>query len=116
MWGSRRAVQKAIRAIHKLQRIARLDSASRQHRRALPEPRQQTIRIIKVDNFPAPDQLQPRKCEQCVQCPCFAQKNMASAVNELKRLDNKLNLADAAAAELHVALERVGSHDFTLDS
>src|SRR5256885_11507730 len=53
---------------------------------------------------------------KCLECARFLQKRMARAMNKLKRLDHKLDLANPAYSKLHVPGEIFVPDDIAFDA
>jgi hypothetical protein len=74
------------------------------------------IRFVQFYDFIARKKVQLMKSSQRFQHARFLQEGMARAVNELKRLHDKFDLANAPRAKLDVAAEVLLSHDIALDA
>src|SRR5690349_20982437 len=68
----------------------------------------ESVGAIELDTFSMSNQFEAGEGTQRVQRIRFLQERMATAVNELQCLDDKLDLANAAAPELHISLEISG--------
>src|SRR5947208_3093739 len=67
---------------------------------------QKTIRLIESAHFWGGQQFKLGDSAQCLQCSLLLQKSVFRAVNELERLDNKLDLTNSAGAEFDVQFIR----------
>src|SRR5689334_14170760 len=74
------------------------------------------IRFVQLYDFIARKKLQFMKSSQRLQQARLLQEGMARAVNELKRLDNEFDFANATGAKFDVAAEVLLSHDIALDA
>src|SRR5438309_4732995 len=74
------------------------------------------IPFVQFHDFIARKKVQLMKASQRFQHARFLQEGVARPVNELKRLHDKFDLANAAGAKLDVAAEILLSHDIALDA
>src|SRR5947209_7857346 len=74
------------------------------------------IRFVQFYNFIVWKKVQLMKSSQRFQHARFLQEGVARPVNELKRLHDKFDLANAAGTKLDVAAEILLSHDIALDA
>src|ERR1700681_2395405 len=74
------------------------------------------IRFVEFYDFIGRQKVQLMKSAQRFQHARFLQEGVVRPVNELKRLHNKFDLANATGAKLDVASEILLSHDIALDA
>ena len=74
------------------------------------------IRIIQSQNFIGSEQIQFAKRSQRFKHARFLQERMPRSVDQLQRLHDEFDVADAATSKLHVATQFLSSHDISLDA
>src|SRR5438552_18688404 len=77
---------------------------------------EKSIRVIKSQNFLAREKMQLTQCSQRLEHTRFLQERMLRSVDELQRLHDEFDFANAADTELDVALELVRSNYIALDA
>ena len=83
---------------------------------AMLDAAEKSIRVIKSQNFLAREKMQLTQCSQRLEHTRFLQERMLRSVDELQRLHDEFDFANAADTELDVALEFVRSNYIALDA